>query len=83
MAVTGIAAYTASIGSGCSPHGSMPFPVTGKSMLLTKVSVKELEILRETLPEATRIGLPWNPTSLHTRPLSKPLKALPTSSEFT
>jgi putative ABC transport system substrate-binding protein len=33
------------------------------SMLLTEVSVKELEILKETLPEATRIGLLWNPTT--------------------
>jgi putative ABC transport system substrate-binding protein len=37
--------------------------ITGMSMLLTEVSVKELEILRETLPEATRIGLLWNPTT--------------------
>src|SRR5580700_1386549 len=37
--------------------------ITGMSMLLTELSVRELEVLRETLPEATRIGLLWNPTT--------------------
>jgi putative tryptophan/tyrosine transport system substrate-binding protein len=37
--------------------------ITGMSMLLTEISVKELEILRETLPDADRIGVLWNPTT--------------------
>jgi putative tryptophan/tyrosine transport system substrate-binding protein len=37
--------------------------ITGLSMLLTELSVKELEILKETLPQATRIGILWNPTT--------------------
>jgi putative ABC transport system substrate-binding protein len=37
--------------------------ITGMSMLLTELSVKELEILRETLPNAARIGVLWNPTT--------------------
>lgn len=37
--------------------------VTGMSMLLTELSVKELEILREIVPDATRIGVLWNPTT--------------------
>ena len=37
--------------------------ITGLSMLLTELSVKELEILRETLPHAVRIGVLWNPTT--------------------
>ena len=37
--------------------------ITGMSMLLTEISVKELEILRETLPNAARIGVLWNPTT--------------------
>jgi putative ABC transport system substrate-binding protein len=37
--------------------------ITGLSMLLTELSVKELEILKETLPHATRIGVLWNPTT--------------------
>jgi putative ABC transport system substrate-binding protein len=37
--------------------------ITGLSMLLTELSVKELEILNETLPHATRIGVLWNPTT--------------------
>lgn len=37
--------------------------ITGMSMLLTEISVKQLEILRETLPGATRIGLLSNPTT--------------------
>jgi putative tryptophan/tyrosine transport system substrate-binding protein len=37
--------------------------ITGMSMLLTEISVKQLEILRETLPDAARIGVLWNPTT--------------------
>jgi len=37
--------------------------ITGMSMLLTEISVKELEILKETVPGATRIGVLWNPTT--------------------
>ncbi|MBR0939368.1 ABC transporter substrate-binding protein [Bradyrhizobium jicamae] len=37
--------------------------ITGMSMLLTEISVKELEILRETLSDAARIGVLWNPTT--------------------
>jgi len=34
--------------------------ITGLSMLLTELSVKQLEILKEALPHATRIGVLWN-----------------------
>jgi putative tryptophan/tyrosine transport system substrate-binding protein len=37
--------------------------ITGLSMLLTELSVKQLEILKETVPQATRIGVLWNPTT--------------------
>jgi ABC-type uncharacterized transport system substrate-binding protein len=37
--------------------------ITGMSMLLTELSVKELEILKETFPDAARIGVLWNPTT--------------------
>jgi putative tryptophan/tyrosine transport system substrate-binding protein len=37
--------------------------ITGLSMLLTELSVKELEILKEALPHATHIGVLWNPTT--------------------
>jgi ABC-type uncharacterized transport system substrate-binding protein len=37
--------------------------ITGMSMLLTEISVKELEILSETLPNAARIGVLWNPST--------------------
>jgi putative ABC transport system substrate-binding protein len=37
--------------------------ITGISMLLTELSVKELEILREILPHARRFGVLWNPTT--------------------
>jgi ABC-type uncharacterized transport system substrate-binding protein len=33
------------------------------SMLLTELSVKELKILEETLPEATRFDVLWNPST--------------------
>jgi putative ABC transport system substrate-binding protein len=37
--------------------------ITGLSMLLTELSVKELEILKEILPQSTRLGVLWNPTT--------------------
>jgi putative tryptophan/tyrosine transport system substrate-binding protein len=37
--------------------------ITGLSMLLTELCVKELEILKETVPRATRIGVLWDPTT--------------------
>jgi ABC-type uncharacterized transport system substrate-binding protein len=32
-------------------------------MLMTELSVKELDLLKETIPHATRIGVLWNPTT--------------------
>jgi putative ABC transport system substrate-binding protein len=37
--------------------------VTGLSMLLTELAAKELEILKEALPQAVRLGVIWNPTT--------------------
>ena len=37
--------------------------ITGMSMLLTELVAKELEIFKEALPGATRIGALWNPTT--------------------
>ena len=37
--------------------------ITGVSMVLTEMSVKGLEILVETVPNAKRIGVLWNPTT--------------------
>jgi putative ABC transport system substrate-binding protein len=37
--------------------------ITGVSMLLTELAVKALEILKETVPGAHRIGILWNPTT--------------------
>jgi putative ABC transport system substrate-binding protein len=45
---------------------SLPRPggnITGLSMLLTDLAVKELEILTEVLPQMKRIGVLWNPTT--------------------
>ena len=45
------------------PGGNM----TGLSMLLTEMVAKELEILKELVPDATRLGVLWNPrTPSHT-----------------
>jgi ABC-type uncharacterized transport system substrate-binding protein len=41
------------------PGGNM----TGLSMLLTEMVAKELEILSELVPYATRLGVLWNPTT--------------------
>ena len=37
--------------------------ITGLTMLLTDLSAKELEMLKEAVPHATRIGVLWNPTT--------------------
>ena len=37
--------------------------ITGLSMLLSDLVGKELELLKEAVPRATRIGLLWNPTT--------------------
>jgi putative ABC transport system substrate-binding protein len=37
--------------------------ITGVSMLLTELSSKALEIFRDALPAAKRIGVLWNPTT--------------------
>ena len=37
--------------------------ITGLSMLLTDLAAKELEILTQAVPQATRIGVLWNPTT--------------------
>jgi putative tryptophan/tyrosine transport system substrate-binding protein len=52
--------------------------ITGLSMLLTELAGKELEILKEAVTHATRIGVLWNPaTSSHPRAL----KAVETAGE--
>jgi putative ABC transport system substrate-binding protein len=38
--------------------------ITGISNLLTDLVAKDLEVLKEALPKATRVGVLWNPTSL-------------------
>ena len=45
---------------------SLPRPggnITGLSELATELDAKELEMLKEVLPRATRIGVLWNPTT--------------------
>src|SRR5262249_12251261 len=37
--------------------------ITGLTMLLTDLVAKELEICKEAAPQATRIGILWNPTT--------------------
>ena len=42
--------------------------ITGLSMLLTELAAKELEILKEAVPQATQIGVLWDPTTPSHRP---------------
>ncbi len=37
--------------------------ITGVSMVLTEIAAKALELLKEVLPQAGRIGVLWNPTT--------------------
>jgi putative tryptophan/tyrosine transport system substrate-binding protein len=49
--------------------------VTGLSMLLTELCTKELEILKEAVPQATRIGVLWNPSTPSHQPALKAIEA--------
>lgn len=49
--------------------------VTGLSMVLTELAAKELELLKEALPYATRIGVLWNPTTPSHAPALKAVEA--------
>jgi putative tryptophan/tyrosine transport system substrate-binding protein len=57
---------------------SLPRPggnITGLTMLLTDLAAKELEILKEAVPQATRIGVLWNPTTPSHPPALKAVEA--------
>jgi putative tryptophan/tyrosine transport system substrate-binding protein len=49
--------------------------VTGLSMLLTELCTKELEILKEAVPQATRFGVLWNPSTPSHQPALKAIEA--------
>jgi putative ABC transport system substrate-binding protein len=49
--------------------------ITGLSMVFTEIVAKELEILHETVPQATRVGVFWNPTTPSHEPALKALHA--------
>jgi putative ABC transport system substrate-binding protein len=49
--------------------------ITGLAQLLTDLAPKNLEILKEALPQVTRIGILWNPTTPSHVPAVKSLKA--------
>ncbi len=56
--------------------------VTGLSMLLTELVSKELELLKEALPQATRIGILWNPTTPSHLPALTTIEAVGTKVGF-
>jgi putative tryptophan/tyrosine transport system substrate-binding protein len=49
--------------------------VTGVSMVLTELAAKAVEILKETVPHAERIGILWNPTTPSHREVVKAIEA--------
>jgi putative ABC transport system substrate-binding protein len=49
--------------------------ITGLMMLLTELVAKELELLKEALPYATRVGVLWTPTAPSHAPALKALEA--------
>ena len=57
---------------------SLPRPggnITGLTMLLTDLSAKELEILKQAVPQADHIGVLWNPTTPSHAPALKAIEA--------
>jgi putative ABC transport system substrate-binding protein len=49
--------------------------ITGLTMLLTDVVAKDLEMFKDALPQATRIGILWNPTTPSHPPALKAVEA--------
>jgi ABC-type uncharacterized transport system substrate-binding protein len=49
--------------------------ITGLSVLMTDLAAKNLEILKEALPQITRIGVLWNPTTPSHVPALKSVEA--------
>jgi putative ABC transport system substrate-binding protein len=49
--------------------------ITGLSMLFTELAAKELEILKDAVPHATRVGVLWNPTTPSRPPALKAVEA--------
>ena len=49
--------------------------ITGLSVLMTDLAVKNLEILKEALPQITRIGVLWNPATPSHIPALKSVEA--------
>jgi putative ABC transport system substrate-binding protein len=48
---------------------------TGLSMLMTELATKELELLKEVVPQATGVGILWNPTTPSHVPALEAVKA--------
>jgi ABC-type uncharacterized transport system substrate-binding protein len=57
------------VGSGLVPNLAHPDGnVTGLSIMLVELSLKRLQLLKETIPTLTRVGVVWNPaTPWHSR----------------
>ena len=52
------------VGSGLVPNLAQPGGnVTGLSIMLAELSVKRLQLLKETIPTLTRAGVIWNPAT--------------------
>jgi putative ABC transport system substrate-binding protein len=49
--------------------------VTGLSIMLAELSAKQLQLLKETIPGLTRIGVLWNPGAPHNTKMVEKLKA--------
>jgi putative tryptophan/tyrosine transport system substrate-binding protein len=49
--------------------------ITGLSMLLSDLAAKELELLKEAVPHAERVGVLWNPTTPSHKPALQVLEA--------
>jgi putative tryptophan/tyrosine transport system substrate-binding protein len=52
------------VGTGARGQSRAPrWNITGVSMVLTELAAKGLEILKQALPNGTRFGILWNPTT--------------------
>jgi putative ABC transport system substrate-binding protein len=65
------------VGSGLVPNLAHPGEnVTGLSMMITDLSAKQLQLLKEAIPRLTRVAVLWNPATPYHPKVVEDLKAV-------
>jgi putative ABC transport system substrate-binding protein len=79
MAVVADPVGTGLVASLAHPGGN----VTGLSVMLTELSAKQLQLLKETIPRLARVAVLWNPDAPHHSKVIRELRAVAPSLSIT